>query len=133
MTVKEWYKSIGLDWDNSSHTIKVEATGFQGVCPVYLEYKVEADNNFKDLVDCAVDDIDYSIRDDAATYIQDVSDYYDMEALDEAVENGEIDESDADMILDDAFAEAEGDSGEWYIWVDGTEEKYDLREFMEEV
>lgn len=131
MTVKEWYESIGLDWDKASHTIKVEATGSQGVCTVYLEYKVEADKDFKDLVDCAVEDIDYSIRDDAATYIQDVSDYYDMDELDEAIENGEIDESDADTILDDAFAEAEGDSGEWYIWVDGTEEKYDLRELME--
>lgn len=131
MTVKEWYKSIGLDWDNSSHTIKVEATGSQGVCPVYLDYDAEADEDFKGVVDYAILDIDDSIREDADTYIQDVSDYYDRDALKEALENGEIDEDEYYMILDDAFAEAEGDSGKWYIWVDGTEEKYDLRRAVE--
>lgn len=131
MTVKEWYKSIGLDWDNSLHIINVYASGSQGVCPVRFCCDVEADKDFKDLISCIVEDIEDSIRDDAYKYIQDVSDYYDIEALDEAVENGEIDEFDADTILDDAFMEAESDSGEWTIWVQGTEERYDLRKLME--
>ena len=130
MTVKEWYESIGLDWDKSLHIINVYVSGSQGVCSVDLCYDVEADDSFKHIVDCAINDIEDSIREDADDYIQDVSDYYDKDALEEALEDGDIDEDEFYMILD-AFAEAECDSGEWTIWVQGTEERYDLRELME--
>ncbi len=127
MTVKEWYKSIGLDWDNSSHTIKVETTGSQGVCPVYLDYDAEADEDFNDIVVYAIRNIEDSIQEDADDYIQDVCGYESRDELDKAVANGDITEDDACNILDAAFMAAEFDSGEWYIWVEGTEKRYDLK------